>query len=167
MLNKKLQLIALLLLVIGLGGLHAQSVYVNETNGGTTGYALKRVQSMHFDGGNLYVTKTNGNMHEYALSELRHLTFTEETLAMEEALTASKKLIALYPNPVSNTLHIDLTNVEDGSISIFNMQGQLLQTQKVSNQSALTLEVAHLPKGVYFCRYNHLEETQTIKFIKE
>ncbi len=167
MLNKKLQLIALLLLGIGLSGLHAQSIYVNENNGTSTGYALKRVQSMHFDAGSLHVIKTDGSMYEYALNELRHLTFTEQTLAIEEAQTASKKLIALYPNPVSHSLHIDLTNVEEGNISIFNMQGQLLQTQKVSNQSALILEVAHLPKGVYFCRYNHLEETQTIKFIKE
>ncbi len=167
MLSKRLHVIALLLLVIGLGGLQAQSVYVNKNNGTPEGYALKRIQSMHFESGKLKVNRTDATTDQYALRDVRNLVFIEETLGMDEFKTVSENLISLYPNPVRQTLHLDLSNVEEGNISIFNMQGQLLHTQEVSHQPTLTVEVGHLPKGVYFCRYNHVEKTETIKFIKE
>ncbi len=167
MLNKRLQLVALLLLGIGLGGLQAQSVYVNENNGTQTGYALKKVKSMRFDSGTLKVAVLGEGIDDYAFNGLRNLTFTEETVGIDEYNKSSENLISLYPNPVSQTLHIDLPNTANGYISIFNTQGQLLQSQKIGNQSSLKLDVQHLPKGVYFCRYDNLEKTQTIKFVKE
>ncbi len=167
MLSIRLHLIGLVLLMVSFAGLQAQSVYVNGSDGTETGYALKKIRSIHFDSNNLKVTKDDKSIDEYALQGLRHLTFTEETVGVDEISTSFVHSISLFPNPVRETLNVDLSSVKSGNISIFNTQGQLLQTQKTGNQSFITLEVGHLPKGTYFFHYNNLEKTETIKFVKE
>ncbi len=164
--NRRL-LFTLLLLIVGGGVLQAQSLFVNDNNGNQTGYALKNIQRMQFVSGNLEILPSNGDsMEEYALQDIRNLTFSSETIGINDDLSLSNQLIHLYPNPVAHTLHIDLSNVKTGgSIQIFNMTGQLLQTQKVGEDQC-TLNVEHLPKGVYFCHYNHLKQTEIVKFIK-
>ncbi len=167
MLNKRLQLVALLLLVIGFGGLQAQSVYINENNGAQTGYALKKLKSVSFDSVTLKITKDDQLVETYALDDLRNLTFTEETVGIDDYKIQSESLVSIYPNPVSQDLYIDLSKIKRGYVEILNMQGQLLQSQKIGKQSLLRLDVRHLPKGVYFCRCNDLEKTEIVKFIKE
>ncbi len=164
--NRKLQLTTLFLLAIGLGSLHAQSVFVNKYNGEPEGYALNKIQKMCFANGKLTVKETNNNINEYMLSDVSKLTFTVETLGIEDE-NHMAHLLSLHPNPVSNTLTINLANVEDGQINIFNTEGKLMMSQEVSSQSTVKLDVTHLPKGVYFCRYGNNTKVETIKLIKQ
>jgi PKD repeat protein len=69
--------------------------------------------------------------------------------------------VVVYPNPAQNTLQIttprSLSEVAT-SISLYTLTGQLaLQTTLVStsstNTTSKTISVAHLPAGVYVCRW--------------
>ncbi|HPM13775.1 MAG TPA: T9SS type A sorting domain-containing protein [Bacteroidales bacterium] len=81
--HKRLKLSAVLLFGIGLVGLQAQTMYVNESNGTQTAYTLKSVQKMRFSSGNLTVTKTDNSSNEYALNDLRYLNFSNISIDTE------------------------------------------------------------------------------------
>ncbi len=168
--NKKLKFGVILLLLLFVTGVKAQSVYVNESNGTQSGYALKEIKSMHFTSGNLNVVTMENVSNSFALNALDNLTFTEETINVEEPEQVQSQPLNVYPNPANNVLNIDLTAldaVKEGQVDILNMEGQVVTSKKVNHKGIATLNVANLPSGIYFCRYGNLKETKTVKFIKK
>ncbi|OWY25889.1 hypothetical protein C7N43_32955, partial [Sphingobacteriales bacterium UPWRP_1] len=74
--------------------------------------------------------------------------------------------ILVYPNPAQNTLTFALNNAlkspsglvpstrRDLGVSLYSLTGQLvLQTQIPAGEANKTISVAHLPAGVYVCRW--------------
>lgn len=74
------------------------------------------------------------------------------------------KSIKVYPNPVKDTLHIDLK--EKSSITVYNIGGQLIETKSL-NEGNNTLNVSDWNKGVYLINISGSKETKTYKVIKE
>lgn len=57
---------------------------------------------------------------------------------------------SVYPNPASDVLHITLGNVaQNGQISLYNMQGQLVKEDMISNGLYADLTLDHLVNGLY------------------
>jgi len=74
--------------------------------------------------------------------------------------------IRVYPNPVENHLHIELTSVQSGSIvTICNMEGRQLIRKLLGNLST-ELDVSHLQNGVYLLKVSGQKEIVQ-KIIKE
>jgi hypothetical protein len=166
--HKRLKLSALLLLVIGLTGLQAQTMYVKENNGTQTAYVLSNIQKMSFSSGNLTVTKTGNTSIVYALNNLSYLNFTDFSTKIEEPFSFQKQMLSVYPNPVTYVLNIDLTGTvqEEGTLTLFNFEGKAVLNRQVSHAGVLSLNIGHLPKGLYLCRYANVTETRTVKIIK-
>ncbi len=166
--NKRLLLISLLLLGIGLTGLQAQVMYVTENNGSQTIYSLSGVGKITFSGGNAHVQSISNDKGVHALSDLRYINFTNLTTGISEPTTPLSASLKTYPNPVSDMLNIDLTSVKgDGTLSILTMEGKVLQTQKTSGNSIITLNLSHLSQGIYLCRYSTAVEIKTVKILKK
>ena len=74
-----------------------------------------------------------------------------------------------YPNPVANMLNIDFTGTKnrEGRISILNLEGKVMLTQKTSGMDILTINLSQLPQGIYLCRYTSGTETKTVKIVKK
>ena len=82
---------------------------------------------------------------------------------------SSNNLVSLYPNPTSNNLIIDLqalNDVQNTTISIYDIQGQLLLQQTIE-QSLTTLNIASFAKGIYVVKVNNDKLSVVSKFIKE
>ena len=112
--HKQLKLIALLLLGLGLTGLQAQTMYVKQSNGTKTAYALSNVRKMTFTPGDVTVQKTDNTTVVYALSGLKYLSFQDFTVGIDKPQTAAGNTLLTYPNPVSHMLTIDLTGTKNG-----------------------------------------------------
>ncbi|MDA3866882.1 MAG: T9SS type A sorting domain-containing protein [Salinivirgaceae bacterium] len=166
---KKLKLSTVLLLGIGLTGLQSQTMYVKESSGTQTAYTLNNIQKMSFSSGNLTVTKTDNNSNVYALSDLRYLNFSDITTSLNEPLTVQSQMLRVYPNPANNTLNIDLTGMAEaeGTLSILNFEGKAVLNEQVSSVGVLSLDISHLPTGIYLCRYSNASEIKTVKIIKQ
>ena len=83
-------------------------------------------------------------------------------LSVDEALLAQ---VTLGPNPVLNVLNLrGLEHVQ--SVQLLNAQGMLLNTFPCEGTTALQLNVAHLPAGLYFLILRHGAATHTLRFIK-
>ena len=168
--HKRLKLSAVLLLGLGLTGLQAQTMYVKESSGTQTAYTLSNIQKMSFSSGNLTVTKTDNSSGVFALSDLRYLNFSDITTDLQEDyLSVQSTNLSVYPNPVGDILNINLTGKSEteGTLSILNFEGKTLVTRKVSNEGVLSLDISHLPTGIYLCRYSNATEIKTVKIIKQ
>ena len=165
---KQLKLSAVLLLGLGLTGIQAQTMYVNENSGTQTAYALSNMRKMTFSGGNANVQKTDNTTGVYALSELQYLIFQGLPLVIEQPVKHSASNLIIYPNPVTDILNIVLTGVTtEGTISIFTLEGKVLLEQKTDGANTVTLNLSQLPQGMYLCRYTSTTENITVQIIKQ
>jgi len=110
-------------------------------------------------------------------NDVRSLTtYSDWVQVNEEQITgiispAEGQNYNIYPNPVSNTLNIDLfANENDNTeIQILNTAGQVVYstTQTLNNgQNNLSFDVNSLTKGVYFIKINGSNTYETKKFVK-
>jgi len=76
--------------------------------------------------------------------------------------------ILLYPNPANNVLKIQYLgkNLNDFQVAIFDVLGKNILNQKVSisNKEEQSLDITHLPKGIYFVKItgNQFSVSKTI-----
>ena len=75
---------------------------------------------------------------------------------------------SFYPNPVTDLLYVNLANNHGkaASVSIVDYTGRKWMTELMST-SQLELNVADLPKGVYFILIENEELTYNARFIKK
>ncbi|PLW92997.1 MAG: hypothetical protein C0592_07930 [Marinilabiliales bacterium] len=57
--------------------------------------------------------------------------------------------IYIYPNPASEELHVELTEMADFSIQISDMQGKVLFADQYKAKNALVLDVSEYASGMY------------------
>ena len=89
---------------------------------------------------------------------------TSSALLLKDA----SKTLTVYPNPVSHSLHVDLTGIEGkGTLSILTLEGKEMQLQNTQSERVATLDLRSLPKGMYLCRYSNSTEIRTVKIIKQ
>lgn len=169
MLHKRLILSAVLLLELGLTGLQAQTMYVKQSIGTQTSYALSSIRKMTFSEGNISVQKTDNTTGEYALSGLRYLNFTNLTSSIGKPLQVQEPLLNAFPNPVSNVLCIDLTDTTlgKGTLSMYNFEGKFVLSQQLNQTGVHAIDISHLPNGIYLCRFSNEAEFKTVKIIKQ
>lgn len=165
----KLLLSAILLLVVGLTYAQAQTMYVKESTGTQTAYALDNIRKMTFTTGNLIITKTDNSNSIFELNELRYLNFTDLSTSIEEPLYIQNQLLRIYPNPANNLLNIDLTRTEqsEGTLNIINIEGKVVISKQITKVGVLALDISNLPNGIYLCHYKNATESETIKIIKQ
>lgn len=169
MTKMRFKLSALFIFGLGLTGIQAQTMYVRESNGTQTTYALNEIQKMSFSIGNLTITKTDNSGEVYALDSLRHLNFTDIPTGLEEPLIYHNPILSAYLNPTNDVLNINLkeTGKIAGIITIINFEGKTMLSRQVSIAGVYSFDISRLPKGIYFCRYANETETSTVKIIKQ
>jgi len=168
--QQKLFIIFLLILSIGTTKtLHAQIMQVKERNGTQTSYHLSTIRKMSFSSGNLTVTKSDNNSVVYALNAMSYLNYSNIPIGIYEPFSEQAQLIFAYPNPARDMLYIDLSGADGtkGSIIILTIEGKTVLHQQVRNESIKSLDISHLPKGIYFCLYQNSVETKPVKIIKQ
>jgi hypothetical protein len=70
-----------------------------------------------------------------------------------------------YPNPVSNELTIDLNEFQQSQIQLIDLNGRVVFTQNsIKNTPTYSIDMSHLPNGVYFLHVvsNHKRVTQKV-----
>jgi hypothetical protein len=79
----------------------------------------------------------------------------------------------IYPNPVSNTLTLELNNADSKQLNVrvYDVLGKQQQewkeTSLTQGHQQLSLDVSRLSKGVYYLRIRLDEEVRDFRFVKE
>ena len=89
-------------------------------------------------------------------------SFTTQSLDIENFKTNK---IKIYPNPVKTNFIISV-NKNISSVSVYNLIGQELITEKI-NSSEASINVTHLLPGTYLVKIKTENEINTVKIIKQ
>ena len=159
--HKRLKLSTVLLLGLGLTGLQAQeSISTTGGNasgsGGSVSYSVGQV---------VYTTHTgtSGSVAEGVQQpyEISVVTGLEEAQSINLSVTA-------YPNPTTDylTLRIDEFEISNLSFQLYDMNGKLLQNEKITgNQTSIVM--SNLLPATYFVKViRGNKEVKTFKIIK-
>ncbi len=114
-------------------------------------------------------TFSYGEVEDYALVVGTAFAYTGDALASENPLTDNGEVntVSLYPNPFGNELNINIPfQSENVSYQILNMQGQLVQTDKL-NSNISRINTSNLPKGMYTIRFFDGQKTIVQKITKQ
>jgi len=160
--HKKLKLSAVLLLGLGLTGLHAQTA-VPATggnasgSGGTVSYSVGQVA---------YTTNTGGSNGSVAQGVQQPFEISVIT-GLEEAKGISLSVSA-YPNPTADFLNLKVENYDNTNLSyqLFDISGKLLESKKITgNQTSIVM--SNLVPATYFVKVTESnKEVKTFKIIK-
>lgn len=103
--------------------------------------------------GNIFIADKNNK-------RIRKITYPT---ASENATTANKICLNIYPNPASTAIKI--TTIEAiNAIYISNCLGQVVYEQQYTGKEKVEVEVRHLPPGMYMVRVNGV---YVRRFLKE
>ena len=109
---------------------------------------------------------TNGNAN-YSVADGVQQPFEISILTVDEPIL-SKIQLTVYPNPTLGylTLNIDTLETESLQFSLFDINGKLLNEEKISNQLT-TLNFTSLPNSTYFVKVAaNGKNIKTFKIIK-
>ncbi|MDY0143012.1 MAG: T9SS type A sorting domain-containing protein [Bacteroidales bacterium] len=159
--HKRLKLSVILLLGLGLTGLQAQES-INATgrdasgSGGSASYSVGQV---------VYTTNTgtNGSVAQGVQQpfEISVVAGLEEAKGINLSVTA-------YPNPTTDYLTLSIGEFEISNLSyqLYDMNGKLLQSEKITgNQTSIVM--SNLVPATYFIKViQNNKEVKTFKIIK-
>ncbi len=84
----------------------------------------------------------------------------EQTSSMDEK---ESNQFQIYPNPSSGQVHFEINQVEDWHLTITDISGKLMETEK--GRGAKKLTINNLSAGVYLAKLNFAEEFITKKLV--
>ena len=95
-----------------------------------------------------YIINQNGDEFtlEITNSEGNHAYYSSIPLSQPEF---SKSLLTLYPNPVTDILHISSTDIIS-KVSVYDIQGKVIKTISEINSNTSKTDLSRLQNGVYF-----------------
>lgn len=74
----------------------------------------------------------------------------------------------LYPNPVKNTLHIELEGeATTSTVTVMDLNGRLVRTLQLDGQTLLSVDVDNLTSGTYLLRIENANGFASAMFVKE
>jgi hypothetical protein len=156
--HKRLKIIAVLLAVLGLTGLQAQES-VNPSGGEASGSG----GSVSYSVGQVVYTTNTGTSGSVAQGvqqpyEISVVTGIEEAKAINLSVSA-------YPNPTTDnlTLRIDEFKISNLSYQLYDVDGKLLQSEKLTGTETQIDMSSYVP-STYFVRV--INGNQSIKEFK-
>ncbi len=169
--KKELTILAMGLLLSGVGVVQAQTTLQVQPKSGTlTAYTLSTVRKLTFPvSGSLSVSRVNGVSDSYVLSDLRYLKYADLGTGIQPG-AVSKNGLRIYPNPVVDVLSVDWTATEGKptTIELLSVDGKLHYVAEIpSPTSTKQIQVSHLQKGLYLCRVCDGISVITTKFFKK
>ena len=98
------------------------------------------------------------------MGDPRHFAATGENDISSHHQDVSMKL---YPNPATNTLHIEFEGLDDpqGTITVADITGVVVQHAETS-QRGVTIDVSHLTPGLYVVSFRNKNGVAVRKFVK-
>lgn len=168
---RRLAISTVIILGIGLTGLHAQKLQILETGGKQSAYFLSDIKKMSFSSGNITVIKSGGDTYTYALKNVVSLNYNQTTSVVEQSFPIkNNESLVLYPNPAKEVLflHLQTGQTSSGIIEIISMEGKMVYRQDInSNSTIYEIDMSNISRGLYVIKVNRGSSIETAKFIKQ
>lgn len=77
-----------------------------------------------------------------------------------------KPRLLYYPNPIRNTLYIELDNEGQNTIEVLNLFGKIMMNKTYYNQNQISIEMSNFNEGIYLVKIINQNGQSVIKVIK-
>jgi hypothetical protein len=77
------------------------------------------------------------------------------------------KTVSVFPNPFYDTVSIKFNSMGDYTLQVFNVQGDLLHWEKVSNVFLHLLDLSHIPSGILIVKLIEQNRNETFRIVKQ
>jgi serine/threonine protein kinase, bacterial len=104
--------------------------------------------------GNLYIADTENH-------KIRKITFT----LASEAFNANT-IFKVHPNPAKNQVNIEVQELDNAAIAVYDTNGRQLFSQKLNNTTN-AINIENLASGVYLFKVTSSQGTATSKVVKQ
>jgi len=148
------------LLLAGSIGIQAQSLILT-TKDGVINRPLTTLKKFTFSNNSLLVNYLSGPVETYSLDNISKLTFKSVVTGVDQLSLTGAGTMKVYPNPVSDVVHIQNAPETDFTVSIYRMNGVLVLTTRLSSGTK-SIDVSYLSSGLYLLNVN----SRTFKFVK-
>ena len=120
------------------------------------------------DGGYLLAGTSNGNASRDKNSTKGGTDFWVVKLRDKEKEEELKITVEAMPNPaISFTNVIVNFDYQNGTATLYDLNGRSLQTQTLKGEHTIPMEVSHLPQGIYLIEIKTNTQTGSVKVIKK
>jgi len=160
--HKIVQVSTILLLGLGLTSLHAQES-VNTTGGNASGSG----GSASYSVGQVVYTSNTETSGSVAQGVLQSYAISIET-AIEKTKGINLSVMA-FPNPTTDFLTLEIKEFELSNlyVQLYDMNGKLLQSQKITDSQTI-IAMGELIPAAYFVKVvQNNKEVKTFKIIKK
>jgi hypothetical protein len=85
-------------------------------------------------------------------------------------ITALRNVLQIFPNPVRDVLNLQvLGEHKNGLIQIFDLSGKKVQEQKIfiAGNTTRSIDISHLPNGIYNIIFTNQKNKEQIIFVKQ
>lgn len=134
----------------------------------TAGNTFKWLRNGSIINGATQSTYTPTLAGNYSVVATNQFGCSDTTAAQGFVLSIGKltqQNISVYPNPVINVFTIELENTGVANASITDIQGKELRSFKVKGKTSI--DISNLAQGVYYIKISTLENSSTIKLLKQ
>ena len=133
--------------------------HLTSANGGTISWETKNVSARYIK---VYCVK-RATAYGNSLFEIR--AYGNQTNGNSINDPGKLNSIVIFPNPASDIITVSLPEAERCIISVFNLQGKLVQSESGDGKN-ISLNIKSLSTGVYYIRTETRSGILTEKFIK-
>jgi len=95
-------------------------------------------------------------------------TLTPDSVLQATATTAPQpqQQAKVYPNPANNYITVALKDIQQSTITLNNLQGQLIKKEN-TNSNLTTIDISELPAGMYLLSITTETGTEYVKVVKQ
>jgi len=146
---------------------------------GSSPIAHKQVENLEMDAlGNLWMITQSEGISVYKKGGLAGFDCIDtqlqscSTTGIHVADYAGNPAISVYPNPFTNatTIEINLVEMKNSLITVVDITGRSVKNIDVANlqigKNEIKIDLSGFSSGIYFCKINSDQHTETVKLIK-
>jgi len=89
-----------------------------------------------------------GEVEDYTIN-ITDGIFNAQPLIGSIGIDQANSSISIYPNPVENNLVVELKDINEGKLEIYNNIGQLIETRILENEQDIQINTSNLQPGIY------------------
>ena len=146
---------------------NGQSLFVKEFSGTQTSYTLANIRKLTFSSNNMDVVQNSGTQ-SFPLTSIRNLNFAGIVTSVSHVSNSADEPIFLYPNPAKEQFSLMLNTANlSGFRDLVILDSQGKEVYKTTEMKTGSIDISFLSNGLYLCRISTIDNTKTIKFIKE
>ena len=143
-----------------------ESLYQNWNSSGSSWMDEEKDNYSYLDKDHIsQILTTKWSAEQSQWVNLSKVEFTYSITSIIGNETAANKKLVAYPNPFTDVISVNTTDLKESSLRLYNSHGQLIRTFN-RGENLKNINLSYLKSGIYLMKVVSPESEQVIKLLK-